>query len=122
PPMERALNVLKSLDQNKAEHILTAYQTQLFGELRKNLEWLKGQKVDRPITEQDIPQNLRDRYISKSGKVLLEIYPKEDIWDWGPLARFVQKLRTVDPMVTGTPVQNFEYIELLRVSYEKAAG
>jgi uncharacterized protein len=118
--MDRALAVLEKMNQKTAERILTTYQTQLFGELRKNLEWLKKQKVDRPITYLDLPQDLKDRYVSKSSKILLEIYPKEDIWDRDPLARFVQKLRLVDPRVTGTPVQNFEYVELLRVSYEKA--
>jgi len=121
PPMNRALNVLKSMDQVKAEQILSAYQTQVFGELRKNLDQLKRQKVDRPITENDVPQVLRERYRGRTGKILLEVYPRENIWDREPLDRFVRELRSVDETVTGTPVQNFEYIELLRISYEKAA-
>lgn len=124
--MNRSIHLLQKMDQRKAEEILTSYETQLLGEMQKNLKWLKSQKVDRPITEADIPEVIRKRYVREDAskrvrKVLIEIYPKEDIWDRNPLERYVTKLRTVDPNVTGTPVQNYEYIELLRVSYEKAA-
>ncbi len=119
--MDRALKVLRPMNQIEAEKILSAYQTQLFGELHKNLETLKRQKVDRSITENDVPQSLRERYLGKSGKILLEIYPKDNVWEREPLERFVRELRTVDQDVTGTPVQNFEYIELLKTSYEEAA-
>lgn len=120
PPMARALKVLGSIDNEKAEQILTLHQTQLFGELRKNLDWLRNQKVDGPFTEKDVPQSLRDRYVGKSGKILIEIFPKGDIWDREPLKDFVEQLRTVDPLITGTPVQNYEYIELLKTSYQEA--
>lgn len=121
PPMSRALKVLSTMDQQKAEQILSSHQTALFGEMRKNLDWLKSQKVDRPITESDVPQALRERYLGQNGHVLLEIYPKENIWNREPLVKFVNQLRSVDDRVTGTPIQNYEYIELLRVSYEQAA-
>lgn len=115
--MDRALKVLEPMSQDKAEQILTSYQTQLFSELHKNLNWLKSQKVDRPITEKDVPQALRERYVGRTGKILIEIFSRNDIWERAPLVDFVTQLRTVDPRVTGTPVQNYEYIELLKVSY-----
>jgi hopanoid biosynthesis associated RND transporter like protein HpnN len=119
--MDRALAVLGKMDQARAEAILGAYQSQLFGELRQNLEFLKRQKVDRQITVDDLPKSMRDQFIGRSGRILLQVYPREDIWDRDPLDRFVRDLRRVDPNVTGTPVQNYEYIELLKTSYEQAA-
>ncbi len=118
--MDRALPVLEKMDQKRAEALLGAYQTQLFGELRKNLEFLKRQKVDRSITVDDLPQSMKDQFIGRTGRILLQIYPREDIWDRDPLDRFVHDLRRVDPDVTGTPIQNYEYIELLKTSYEQA--
>jgi uncharacterized protein len=120
-PMDRALAILGSMNQAQAEQILTTYQTHLFKDVRKNLAWLKNQKVDRPISVDDIPSNVRERYIGKNGKILIEIYPVADIWEREPLARFVDKLTVVDKEVTGTPVQNFYYIDLLRESYVNAA-
>ncbi|MCC7519133.1 MAG: MMPL family transporter [Verrucomicrobiae bacterium] len=119
--MDRALPVLEKMDQARAEKILGAYQSQLFGELRESLEFLKHQKADRPITVDDLPKSMKDQFIGRTGRILLQIYPREDIWDREPLDRFVHDLRRVDSDVTGTPVQNFEYIELLKTSYEQAA-
>jgi uncharacterized protein len=118
--INRSLNVLGSMSQKKAEEILSSHQTQVFSQLRKNLEQLKNQKVDRPISAEDLPKTLRDRYVGKTGKVVIEIYPRENVWDREPLERFVKDLRSVDSKVTGTPIQNYEYIELLKVSYEQA--
>jgi hopanoid biosynthesis associated RND transporter like protein HpnN len=120
--MNRSLGILEKMGQAKAEAILSSYQTQLFAELRKNLDFLKRQKVDREITVADLPQSMRDQFIGRTGLILLQIYPREDIWNREPLVQFVRDLRSVDPDVTGTPVQNYEYIELLKISYEQAAG
>lgn len=118
--MDRCLKVLGSMSQKEAEEILTSYQTQVFGELRKNLQQLKGQKVDRPINEEDIPKDIKDRFVGKSGKILVQIYPKKDIWERKPLEDFVNEIRTVNPDVTGTPVQNYEYVMLLKKSFQQA--
>ena len=56
-----------------------------------------------------------------TGKFLLQIYPKDDVWQRDPQEKFVTALRTVDPNVTGTPVQLYEYETLLKDSYVKAA-
>jgi hypothetical protein len=56
-----------------------------------------------------------------NGKFLIQVYPKEDVWQRAPQERFVSELRTVDPDVTGTPVQLYEYETLLKKSYEQAA-
>jgi len=63
----------------------------------------------------------RDRFIGKTGKYLLMVFPKEDVWQRDAQERFVQELRTVDPNVTGTPVQLLEYETLLKDSYIQAA-
>jgi predicted RND superfamily exporter protein len=52
---------------------------------------------------------------------LIQVYPKEDVWQRAPQEKFVGQLRTVDPDVTGTPVQLYEYETLLKNSYVLAA-
>src|SRR5213078_2132924 len=49
------------------------------------------------------------------------VYPKKDIWQRENQQEFISQLQTVDPNVTGTPVQLFHYTELLKKSYEEAA-
>jgi hypothetical protein len=64
---------------------------------------------------------LRDQFIGESGKFLLQVYPKADVWERTNQEAFVADLRTVDPDVTGTPVQLLEYETLLKNSYVNAA-
>ncbi len=120
PSLERALASLGAKSQEDVEHVLGGYQTAMFGELRKALQWLSEQQADRPITVDDVPAALRAQFHGVSGKALIQVYPREDVWDRGPVERFVRDLRTVDPGVTGTPVQNFEYLEILRRAYQQA--
>jgi len=64
---------------------------------------------------------LHHRFIGVNGKFLIQVYPKEDVWQRAPQERFVADLRTVDANVTGTPVQLLEYETLLKNSYVQAA-
>ena len=64
---------------------------------------------------------LRNRFVGVTGKILLQVYPKKDVWQRENQKEFIDQLRTVDPNVTGTPIQLYEYTELLKDSYEQAA-
>ncbi|MEZ5405202.1 MAG: MMPL family transporter [Verrucomicrobiia bacterium] len=121
PALQRAVNAFKGQNQEELGRRLNAYQVTLFQEIQKALRWLASQETDRGITEADIPPQLKDRYIGQTGKILLEIYPKENVWDREPSERFVKELRSIDPQVTGTPVQNYEYLAVLKRSFEQAA-
>ncbi len=121
PPLERAVTTLRRLPSEVAAERLNQSQAAIFGALRRNLEWIAAQQSDRPIQMEDIPPDLRARFVAASGKVLLQVFAKGDLWERGPNAAFVEAVRTVAPDATGTPVQNYEYIELLRTSFLSAA-
>ena len=121
PPLQRAQNAMQGLSQDELGRRLNRYQVDVFGTMKRNLAFLAGQKTDGNITVDDIPAPLRSRYLSPGGKVLIEISPKENVWEREANERFVKDLRSVDPGVTGEPVQNYEYIDLLRASYAQAA-
>lgn len=108
-------------DQQAAAVKLGAYQSALFDDLRSTFDSLKHQDNRSGLRVRDLPPSLRARFVGATGKHLLQVYPKENVWQREPQKRFVEQLRTIDPDVTGTPVQLLEYIELLKTSYEKAA-
>lgn len=105
----------------KTSQRLTAFEIALFTEIQRTFEALKNQDDSAPLRAEDLPPTLRSRFIGKTGKHLLQVYPREDVWERGPQERFVAELRSVDPDVTGTPVQLLEYTTLLKESYENAA-
>ena len=57
---------------------------------------------------------LRDRFIGHNGAYLVQVYPRGDVWDDAPLASFVSALRSVDPDVTGPPVQTYSIATVMR--------
>lgn len=108
-------------DQNRAALKLGEYQFALFEDLRTTFDALKQQDNRERLRAIDLPEALRERFISQSGRFLLQVYPKKNVWQRQNQEEFVAQLRTIDPDVTGTPVQLLEYISLLKVSYQEAA-
>ena len=100
---------------------LAGYQTALFYDLRGTFDALKNQESDSPLRVQDLPQALRDRFVGVTGKYLLMVYPKKDVWKRENQKEFIDQVQSVYPNVTGTPVQLYYYTELLKRSYEEAA-
>ena len=107
----------------RADHALKLgqFQQMLLGDLRDTFELLQRQDSQAPLGVDDLPPALRHRFVGVNGKFLIQVYPKEDVWQRAPQERFVADLRTVDPNVTGTPVQLLEYETLLKNSYIQAA-
>ncbi|MGF1678393.1 MAG: MMPL family transporter [Candidatus Methylacidiphilales bacterium] len=121
PPLERAVESLTGLNDAEAGNRLNRYQVETLGRMQKELEWLRRQDFERSVNLDDLPKPLLNRYLSPQGKVLLEVDPKENVWEEEPNKRFVADLRSVAPWATGTPVQNLAYINLLRDSYVEAS-
>jgi len=83
---------------------------------------LANPKALEPVSEHDISPAFYSRYVSGDGKWLLKVFPKNAVWDEKPLEQFVTQVRSVDPEVTGTPLQNFEASRAIWNSYLQAGG
>jgi predicted RND superfamily exporter protein len=121
---QSALNLTRRMnDQDTArpDVRLAQFQVRLFEDVRNTFLAIKGQDTSGPLRVDDLPPGLRKRFIGVTGKWLLQIYPKEDIWDRTHQGEFVGQLRTVTRKVTGTPVEQWEYTSLLVQSYVEAA-
>jgi hypothetical protein len=104
----------------KAEK-LAQFQMALFNDLRETFEALKNQDDSAPLRAEDLPPALRNMFVGVNGKYLLQVFPKKDVWQRENQQEFIGDLRTIDPNITGMPVQLYHYTELLKTSYEKAA-
>ncbi len=121
PALERLDGAIANLPPEDLNSRLRIANQRVFGSMQSGLSWLRAQDTSRGVTVADLPQEIAHRFLSPHGKILIEVLPKENVWNRDADVRFVRDLRTVDPNVTGTPVQNYEYIELLRSSYVQAA-
>jgi len=100
---------------------LAAFQQAFFTDIEATFKGLQNQDNSAPLRVQDLPQAMHDRFVGVTGKYLLMVNAKEDLWKRENQKVFIEQLRSVDPNVTGTPIQLYEYTNLLKVSYVQAA-
>jgi uncharacterized protein len=146
-------------DPQAAAEKVAAFQQALFKDIFATFQALANQDNRGPLRADDLPAALRNRFVGVTGKYLIQVYPKEDIWKRENQKEFVHELRqaltpndmetsdkpalfkgligklkrlagvreaddstqTVKPIITGTPVQLYEYTSLLVNSYIEAA-
>jgi uncharacterized protein len=119
--IERVLQRTQEMPVTDAQSALSTFQQELRGDLADKLAILQRTLQAQPVTIQDLPPELRARYVGKTGKFRLFVFPREDVWEPQPLARFVRDLQTVDADALGAPVTNFEYMETIKEGYSKAS-
>lgn len=112
---------LASNNPHRTAEKLHAFEHAFFEDLRSTFETLKHQDNSAPLRVEDLPSPIRNRFVGKSGKFLLQVYPNIDVWIRTNQLAFVSELRKLVPDVTGEPVQLLEYTTLLKDSYIQAA-
>lgn len=125
-PVQVAGNRLKNfLEQSQlvesrlAEKRLGEFSELLFTDYRNLIDELKANAKAQPVQLEEIPADLRKRYISSKGKYVINIFPSVDIWNQDERKKYLKDLRSVDPNVTGTAVHMFESTRLMTEGYVK---
>jgi hopanoid biosynthesis associated RND transporter like protein HpnN len=107
-------------DQRANAAQLGAFQRAFLQDVQDTFAAVRSQVADGPIRVEDLPPTLRNRFVSLSGRHLVQIYPRSNIWDRVHQEAFVKDLTALDPHFTGTPRQLYEYTTLLKDSYVEA--
>ncbi len=119
--MDAFLDGFEKLSVIQQTAFLNEFQQRMAATLLGQFQALVKAANAAPVTLADLPAELTSRFVSSKGKWLVQVYPKEQIWDFEPLERFVDDVRKVDPEVTGTPLQNYEASQQIMDSYQTAA-
>ena len=101
--------------------LLSSYQRAMLTALHHQFQTLAELSNPAPVTPEDFPDAIRERFLSEDGTWLMRVYPREQVWEEAPLQAFVTDVRSVDAEVTGTPLQNFEAARQIRKSYFNAS-
>jgi len=96
--------LLEKLD-DAAPEALADYEDRLVANLEDEVKTLRAGTDPLPMTEEVVPEPLREAYKGKDGRYLLRVRPTQNIWEPEARSAFIEQLRTVDPNVTGIPVQ-----------------
>ena len=104
---------------------LKDYQEALFNDIRQTFEIIQTQDISSRLRPEDLPPTLRSQFVGQTGKYMVQVYPKDDVWKHENQEKFIGELRHAlggeADRVTGTPVQLYEYTTLLKDSYQQAA-
>ncbi|MCS7021982.1 MAG: MMPL family transporter [Gemmataceae bacterium] len=92
----------------QAAQILRELDRWLSSQLAKALHQWQVVSQPLPITLTDIPEPLRERYVSRDGAFLVQVWAKDDLWDYTALERFLRAVNAVDPEATGKTFRTYE--------------
>jgi hopanoid biosynthesis associated RND transporter like protein HpnN len=99
---------------------LQDFEERMAGSLAEDLYRLRDVATPAPITESDLPADLRIRYIGQSGKWLLQVFAKDCLWDFKPLHHFTRQIMKVDPEATGKPFATVEGLQAMKNGFARA--
>ena len=107
PDVAKAIDTLKNdvkkMDPGPIQDGLTIFQNEVRDDLSQTLSILKKQKSVGPTLE-DLPSELRLRYVSPDGWYRQTVQPNKDIWQRDNLEPFLKDIKSVDPKIMGHPV------------------
>ncbi len=115
------LQHLTATDLPSTVERLSDFQRGLYSSFRETLAMVSLQDYSKRLRQDDVPDDLRGLFIGHSGRYLLQVYPKGDVWQRKQQQEFIRQLRSVAPNVTGSPVLFYEYTTRLKRNVEKAA-
>ena len=118
--LERVRDSLRRKGPEECYQAIATFQQRAAGDLLTRLHALAGVADPSPPALADLPPSLVERFVGSSGRHLLKIYGRGDIWNFESLEKFVRDVRSVDPRATGNPVQAYEGSREMKRSYEQA--
>jgi hypothetical protein len=86
------------------ENALKQLHGSVIGDLPQNLAPLRNLLQPQHIELKDVPQALRERYVTADGRARVEVFPRINVIDNKELRRFVSEVQKVAPNAIGTPV------------------
>ncbi len=118
--LDRFFGSLEKEKDKNALGMLREFQGGMFAELPDKLAMLKESFGADEIRKSDVPPQLMRRFVGTSGKLLLQVAAKKEIFEREPLQEFVSQVKSVVPNATGEPVMVYESLSVLRSAYLKA--
>jgi len=116
--LQRQLRQLPDPDQ--AGRRLHDFDQRLAGDLAEDLHRLRDVSTPEPITVADLPAELRERYLGKTGHWLLQVFARDCLWEFAPMEHFTKQIRKVDVMATGKPFGTVEGLKAMKNGLQRA--
>jgi uncharacterized protein len=109
----RILNIRdKLLESDDPTGTVTGFQEAYVPHLRQLLYNITDTTL---VSFDTFPQYIKERFYNpETGKYLISIYPKKNIWEERNLRRFHEQTSNIDPRITGMPVLMLIFIDIMK--------
>jgi uncharacterized protein len=95
-------------------------QTTLLGTLPNAMNELYASFDAKEITLNDIPPDLKERWLSKDGWYRIQIFPKKDLNNLADLQKFITDVQAIAPDTTDLPVMYWESMKEVIAAFQQA--
>ncbi|SDA23193.1 hypothetical protein SAMN05216315_12015 [Nitrosospira sp. Nsp18] len=95
-------------------------QTALLSTLPQVMKELSASLEARKISLDDLPPDIRNRWLSKDGLYRVQIFPKKDLNDLTNLKEFITEVQSVAPETTGLPIIYWESMKVVVDAFQEA--
>jgi len=119
--LRQVRSLVDRLPEEEYYRRLSAFQQAMAADLLGRLRAIRATADPEPPQWSDLPEGLVARFVGRSGRYLMQIYSKADVWDMESMKAFVEQVRSVDSNATGNPMQVYESSRRMKRSYEQAA-
>lgn len=120
--LARLVERIQSLPEPARTEALHRVFEVLLGSLGSQLRQLTDALKAHRVGIADLPEDFRERWVSKGGIQRVEIRPKEDLHDPEAMRQFVDQVRQVVPHATGVPVLFLESSDAVVQAFLQAFG
>jgi len=111
---------LDARQETSRRQFIEQVQITLLGTLPKVMNELYGSLNASAVTLDDVPQDIKDRWLSKSGLYRIQIVPKYDLNDLDKMAKFIADVQAIAPETTDLPIMYWESMKEVINAFQQA--
>ncbi|WP_024298216.1 MMPL family transporter [Methylomicrobium lacus] len=111
---------LDARQETSRRQFIEQVQITLLGTLPKVMNELYGSLNASEVTLDDVPQDIKDRWLSKTGLYRIQIVPKYDLNDLDKMAKFITDVQAIAPETTDLPVMYWESMKEVISAFQQA--
>ncbi|MDX1923395.1 MAG: MMPL family transporter [Alphaproteobacteria bacterium] len=111
------LKQLLTLDDTKVMTIHTIFKATM----QHMLDDVRSRLAQKPVTVDDMPDVLKNEWLTSDGRARIEVKPNGDVRDEDNLVRFYNAIKKIAPEATGAPISIQESANTIKRAFVEAA-
>ena len=111
---------LDARQETSRRQFIEQVQITLLGTLPKVMNELYASLNASEVTIDDVPQDIKERWLSKSGLYRIQIIPKYDLNDLDNMAKFITDVQAIAPETTDLPIMYWESMKEVLAAFKEA--